>query len=373
MKFTDTAVIDSVRRTRDGYLAASAKTARTGIQIYSGREVDPDNTHGLRDRAQVRVYRSPEAVFNKDTLASMAHRPVTVGHPNEMVDSKNWKRHSAGITGDEVARDGEFVRVPLILMDQAAIDRYEAGERELSWGYTCDLRFGDGMTPEGEAFDAEQVNISANHLATCRHARGGPELRLGDNRNAKGDKTVATKTILVDGLMVEVTDAAEAAITKLLGQITGLTDSQTKDQAKIGELTAQIATKDGEIAGLNAKLKDAEVTPAKLQQLADQRAVVLGDAQKIMGEAFDGAGKTEADIRRAAVTHKLGDAAKDMSDDAIAGAFKALVPTSDAHGDPVRDVIRDGISSKSDQATSQKAYDGYREDLSKAWQTPAAA
>ena len=370
MQFTDAVVLDGSRRTRDGYLVADAKVSRTGIQTYLAGEI------GLTDRDPrdvIRVYRSEEEVFAADAMASLAFRPMTVDHPSEMVTADNWKKHAVGLAGGDVARDGQFVRVPLTLMDSQAIADFEAGRRELSVGYTCDLILDAGETPDGQAYDAVQRNIRANHIALCAKARGGPELRFGDNRNAKGDKTVATKTILVDGLMVEVTDAAEAAITKLQSQITGLTDAQTKDQAKIGELTAQIATKDGEIAGLTAKLKDAEVTPAKLQQLADQRAVVLGDAQKIVGETFDGAGKTEAEIRRAAVSHKLGDAAKDMSDDAIAGAFKALVPTSDAHGDPVRDVIRDGISSKSDQATSQKAYDGYREDLSKAWQTPAAA
>jgi len=105
-------------------------------------------------------------------------------------------------------------------------------------------------------------------------------------------------------------------------------------QAKVGTLTADLATanttiqtKDGEIVALTAKLADAEVTPAKLQQLADARADVIAKA-KILAPTLATDGKTDAEIRKAAVTAKLGDAAKDMADAAIEGAFIAF--TKDA-------------------------------------------
>lgn len=368
MQFTDAVILDGARRTRDGYLVANAKVARTGIQTYRAGEI------GIADRDPnevIRVYRPEEEVFAADAMASLAYRPMTVDHPAEMVTADNWKRHAVGLAGGDVARDGEFVRVPLTLMDSQAIADFEAGRRELSVGYTCDLIWGDGVTPDGEPYDAKQTRIRANHIALCAKARGGPQLRFGDNRNAKGDQTVATKTILVDGLMVEVTDAAEAAIIKLQGQLADAQGKAAQAETKVGEMTAQIAAKDGEIAGLNAKLKDAEVTPAKLQQLAEQRAAVLGDAQKIIGQAFDGTGKTEAEIRRAAVAHKLGDAAKDMSDDAITGAFRALVPTVAADG--LRDVIKDGVQTHGGTAVADKAFETYRQGLSNAWQNPEPA
>ena len=173
----DAAVLDGVRKTRDGYLVATAKTARTGIQTYAAVEL------GLTDRKpdeMIRVYRPESEVFDTAAMASMGHRPIVVDHPETSVTAKNWKRLSGGMTGGSIARDGDFVTIDLVLMDQQAIDAWQAGKRELSWGYTSDVQLGDGVSPKGEAYDAVMSNIRCNHLALCREARGGPELRLGD-------------------------------------------------------------------------------------------------------------------------------------------------------------------------------------------------
>lgn len=344
MQFYDTVVLDGVRKTRDGYLVASAKTARTGIQTYTAGEL------GLSDRAPtdvIRVYRSPEEVFSKDALASMAHRPVTVDHPSEMVDASNWKKHSVGMTGDEVARDGEFVRIPLTLMDQAAIVAWEGGRKELSWGYTCDLDFTDGVTPQGEAYDAIQRGIRANHLATCRNARGGSELRFGDDNPNHGGQDMALKTIIVDGLPVETTDAGEAAVNKLRGMLDiagkALTDANTAHAAAIAAKDAELGTKDATIADLQKQV----VTGAALDALVADRAAVTAKA-KAIAPTLDAAGKTNAEIKRAAVAAKIGDdKVTDKSDDYVGALFDHLAADT-GEADPVRDAIRDNVHNVND-------------------------
>lgn len=174
MYLTDRAPLTKVRRTQDGYLVADVRCARTGVQEYRGSEL------GRPDLAVVRLYRSPEEVFSDDSMGSYAHRPVTNDHPGEMVAADNWKRVSVGQTGGEVQQDGKFIRIPLVLMDAAAIRDYEAGKCEISMGYTAEIEFGDGVTPEGEKYDAVQKGIRMNHLALVDKARGGPELRIGD-------------------------------------------------------------------------------------------------------------------------------------------------------------------------------------------------
>lgn len=159
MQFTDDAVVAGTRRREDGYLVADARIARTGIQHYRGDEV------GKPDMAMVRVYRPGTEVFADETLKSAAHRPVTNDHPIEMVTSENWKQHAVGQTGDEVAGEGIFIRVPLMVSDEASIQQIESGKRELSAGYTCDLDFTPGKTPAGDAYDAIQKNIRINHVA----------------------------------------------------------------------------------------------------------------------------------------------------------------------------------------------------------------
>ena len=212
MQLFDTMTLDGLRRTQDGYLVADARVARTGIQLYTGREVDPENKHGLRDKAVVRVCRPEEEVFAKDAMHSYAYRPVTDDHPSEQVTAENWKQHSVGQTGGEVARDGEFDRVPLVLMDKAIIAKVEGGKRELSMGYSTELKFQDGVTPSGEQYDAIQTRLKMNHLAVASAARGGSHLKIGDTSK---EKDMTLKTVTVDGIPVEVTDQGATVIATL--------------------------------------------------------------------------------------------------------------------------------------------------------------
>src|SRR5690606_6090085 len=159
MFLTDCVSVGAVRRTGDGYLVADAKVARTGIQTYLGSEL------GRPDLAEVRVYRAPDEVFATDTMQSYAYRPLTIEHPAKMVAADTWKAVAVGQTGGDVVRDGEFVRIPLVLMDSAAIKAFESGKRELSMGYSAEIVFGDGVTPEGEPYDAVQKSLRMNHLA----------------------------------------------------------------------------------------------------------------------------------------------------------------------------------------------------------------
>lgn len=361
----DAILFDGLRRTDDGYLVATAKVARTGVQIYAGSDV------GKPDIASIRIYRPEAEVFSRDALHSFAHRPVTIDHPSVAVTAENWREHAVGQTGDEVARDGEFIRVPLVLMDAKAIKSVEDGKRrQLSMGYTCDVAFEPGISPQGEAYDAIQRNIRGNHLAVVTAARGGPELKLGDEeRNTEMADTAKTRTVLVDGLSVETTDQGAQAIEKLQRDAKTASDvataKATTDAAKIAEQAKAIETKDGEIAALKQKLTDAELTPQKLDAAVTARGKVIADAKKIAPSIVTD-GKSDAEIRKAAVIVKLGEPAKTMTDAAIEGAFAALVPAGQQHdhlatvlSDPQRIDDADTIQAK------RKAV------MSNAWQAQA--
>ena len=325
MFLADRLTLDGTRRTNDGYMAATAKVARIGIQEYFASELG-DKFADRAPNSIIRVYRPESEVFDATAMATFAHKPVTINHPSEAVTADNWKRHAVGMTGGEIARDGAFISIPMALMDAAAIKDVEAGKRELSMGYTCDLQPENGTTPDGLSYEAIQTNIRANHLAIVDRARGGPELKIGDSN-------VATKTITFDGISIEVTDQAAQAIEKLQGQVAAITADQTALNTQIGTLTATVATKDGEIAALKSKLTDAELTPAKLDAAVAARAQVVDAAKKIL-PTLDATGKTDAEIRKLAVDAKL--PGHTLDDNGIAGAFAALSAVSD----PVRDAVR---------------------------------
>lgn len=362
MDFWDTAVCDATkaRITRDGYLVADARIARTGIQVYRGFEM------GRPDLKEVRVFRPEAEVFDNKTMASMAHRPVTIEHPTVPVTADNWKQYSVGMTGDEVTRDGEYVRVPLTLMDKGAIDDVKAGKRELSVGYACDIEWTAGTSPTGEAYDAVQRNISANHLAVVDAGRAGPECRIGD-KSSISNREDNMKTMTIDGITVEMSDTAVQAVTKLQDRLTASTADVTRLQASLDTANAThkaaIDTKDGEIATLKKAIPDA----ATLDALAAERGALVVDAKAILGDAFDPAGKDSAAIKLAVVTHALGDATvKGKSVEYIAAAFDAIKATG-VKQDPVRNVLQGNVRDTKPVDGRDKAYDSYCASLQDAW------
>jgi hypothetical protein len=346
MQFQDAVTVAGTRRTGDGYLVATAKCVRAGIQLYTGDEL------GKPNMAIVRVYRPADEVFAKDSLQSFSHAPITINHPTEQVTADNWKALSVGEVSTAAKKVGDWVELPLIFKDASAIALIESGKRELSAGYVADFDFTAGVTPSGEPYDAVQRSIRINHLALVDKARAGSQARVGDSVNTWGaaplppttDKETITmsdalRTVVVDGLSVQTTDQGAQAIEKLQKAVadaqTKLTDAETSHKA-------EIAKKDEEIGTLKAdkkKLEDAAPKPADIDRMVADRAALV-TAAKAVDEKIVTDGKTDAEIRKAVVTARLGDeAVKDVSDAEITGMFKAL--TKDAKpNDSVRDALR---------------------------------
>lgn len=175
----DRAPLERVRKLADGRIAAVARFARSGVYTYNGSEV------GRPDLSTVNVYRPDTEVFDQAAMASFAHKAITVGHPSQAVTADNWSANSVGWTEGKIARDGEFVEIPLMLADASAVRAYESGEaRELSAGYTSDLVWGDGVAPDGSAYQATMRTIRGNHIALVPQGRAGSSCRIGDSAAA---------------------------------------------------------------------------------------------------------------------------------------------------------------------------------------------
>ncbi|MDF2114804.1 DUF2213 domain-containing protein [Roseiarcaceae bacterium H3SJ34-1] len=303
IEFTDAVLFDgaSTRVTKDGYVVGRARIARAGVQAYGGASV------GRGDLEVVRVYRPEEEVFADAAMASLAHRPITLDHPDGFVSAQNWKDLAVGNTGGRVVRDGDFVALDLALMDQAAIEAVRSGKRQLSVGYSCTLDFTAGLTPAGEAYDAVQRNIRGNHLALVDVARAGPECRIGDRHFAPTLEQLAARL-------------AEAECQ--------LADARKALDAKAGELAALTRTHADEIAARDARLADAE---NNLDARIEERQAVIAAAQIIVDPPPVIKGRSIAEICRACVASALGEAAvKDRSDDYISASFEVLAAAARA-------------------------------------------
>ncbi|WP_298958742.1 DUF2213 domain-containing protein [uncultured Methylobacterium sp.] len=323
--------IDAARPTRNGALVVQARAARAGnVQLYRGDEL------ARPDLASVRVYRDPEEIFRAESLRSFGHKAVTLDHPAEAVTPRTWREVARGHVGDEVLRDGEFVRIPMLLADAAAIAAVQGGRREISVGYHCDLDWTPGTAPDGSPYDARQTGVVVDHVAIVERGRAGPDCRIGDG--AEGD----LRRRLAD------------AVATLLGHDTAMARLRE-------EHAAALALRDGEIAALRAGAPD-------LDALAADRAALIADARRLLGDGFDPTGLDAGAIRRAAVAASLGEAeAAAMSPAAIEGAFRVVAARPPAGPDPLRAALRRPAA---DALSPEAAHAAMAESLRNAWKQP---
>lgn len=360
VQLSDAVPLSGIRKTKEGYLVAQPRVARTGIQLYMGDELGLPEFKGK----VMRVYRPEKEVFSRDALASYAHRPVTLGHPVGGVSADNWKETSVGQTGDEVLRDGDFVRVPMTVMDGNAIREIENGTLQLSMGYSADIQIGDGVSPQGESYDAVQIGMRMNHLAIVPRARGGSQLRIGDYMQEELDMADAIKTriVLVDGLPIETTDAGATVIEKLLKDVKSLNDAAT---ATATEHSKALATKDAEIAALQSKvLSDADFDK-KVSERIGLITVAARLAPKVKVD-----GLSDSEVRRAVVASLFGDSAvKDKDDVYVAVRFDIAAEDSKKtrQGDPLRGHFAPPTTDSSTLTDADTAYVKMTRDLETAY------
>lgn len=361
--------ISDSRRTSDGFLATKGRISRTGLYTYHRGELNLDGN----PNDEVQIYRGEDAVFSDESMATFAHRPLTLNHPPVMVDASNWKRYAVGQAGNKVRRDGEFVEVDMLLLDSAAISAVENGAM-ISPGYVAEVEMTSGTTPDGQHFDGRMVGpFKANHIAVLTgRGRGGPEcrLQLGDawpvedspEQPQKENRTV--KTILVDSVPFnqDNLDGLEAAVKKVEDRAanaeTALAYAQTKaatDAVALADAQAQVATLTAEKATLAAELADAR-DPAKLRDAAAEYAAIADKARKLGVEVADT--DSVATIKANAVKAKVGDAAASFTDAQFDAAFATLSVPTDAKPDAFRQSMaaRDSASLADAMTESQKAY-----------------
>lgn len=350
MFFADSLTLDAPRRTSDGYLAVRAKAARTGVYQYTGREVDPDNAHGLRDQAVVNVLRDENTVFDTSAARSFIGKPITDDHPREAVTSANWRDHARGVVMGAL-RDGEYLAFDLLLTDATTIGKVDAGKRELSNGYAAELQFGDFQHTDGTPCQARQSKITGgNHVALVKDGRAGKDCAIRDAATCDSlpsslfdsltQEKPVPKLLTVDGYSVDVSNVeiAERTINTLLA-------ARDAASTQVTDLRSQVVTLTTDKANLETQVKtltDAKPTPAQLRDAAKQFTLVV-DKAKALGITVTDA-MDEAAIMKAVVDKHVGEAAKDWTDKDIAVSF-ATLKTADAASDPVRNVLMDGLTS----------------------------
>lgn len=327
VQLTDALTLDrSARICADGCLVAEVFAARTGMQDYLGAEVDPDGNRFKADQI-VKVYRPESEVFKADSLATFAAAPVTVNHPSSAVDATNWRSLGVGEINGDVVRDGQRVRVPIIVRDAAAVKAATSTHKQLSMGYATELVFPtDGKHPDGTVCDAYQTNLKINHIALVPAARGGPELRVVDERSAPQEQT--TMKIKIGDAEVDATngEAVRIAVDSLNTKLSSFATDKAALETQIATLATDKATLEAKVTTLESQVADAKLTPSQLRDAAKAYAQTC-DKAKALGVTVSDE-MDEPAIMKAAVSAKIGDAAAAWNEAQIAASFATL--TADA-------------------------------------------
>lgn len=134
-------------------MKVAGRLTRTGVLPYH-----------QADGSVFNELRLPEEVFKTDSLATLAHAPVTDLHGG-MVSPDNVQTLGVGFVSDDVKQDGRFVAGSAIIQRQDTIGKVSRRELcELSPGYRCWVENTSGEY-NGQRYDGIQRDIVYNHLA----------------------------------------------------------------------------------------------------------------------------------------------------------------------------------------------------------------
>lgn len=302
--------------TKEGYLKVPARIARTGIQQYR-HDFIPQLNKAPGD--VISVYRSPDAVFDKDSLATYALKPVSNDHPTTLLNSKTVKAYNVGTLDSDSRQDGDYILTTLVVMDEQAIKDIESGKCEISVGYECDYDLRGGYTPDGQRFDAEQKNIICNHVAIVARGRAGKACRVFDSAD-ENLKEGNMKKITFDGMTIEVTEQGAQAIDKLEARLdTAKTDNvkaKASFDAKEAEIQAKLDAKEQEVKEAKALV----TTDADLDALVAKRSQIIADAKTLKADVVT-AGKSNAEIIESVVIATCDGIDLDGKDDAFKSVY----------------------------------------------------
>jgi len=343
--FKDKAQIGESKLTKEGYLVATSRIARMGIQKYRAAELgDVAINAGYAPDDIVKVYRPEEEVFSDSTMQSLSRVPITINHPKEAVTADNWDKYAVGEVGDTVARDGSWLVVNPMLKDAEAIRVAKTSHKEFSLGYTANLV----KARDGVDADFEMKDIRVNHLSLVGRARAGKEARLTNDKGIE----MELKTVVVNDKAVQI--AAE--------------DAAAVEQFK-NKMAEVITAKDEEIGSLKAELESAkkQIADIDVDALVAERVALVNQVKQI-DDSIVVDGLSASDIKLAAVKSSLGeDIVKDASEDEINGMFKAILNTTKAHnkGNKVAKVLSTKVKAN-DSNPEQEALEKSIIDLN-AW------
>ena len=271
------------QKTDEGFIRDKPVIGRTGVLVYRNA-----------DGSERREYRPPEEAFDKDSLASLKGKPITIGHQG-MVTSQNAANiRPIGTVLSAGQADGDTITADVVLYS------LPTSARELSCGYNLDLDETPGTTPAGEPYDAVQRHIRYNHVAVVPKGRAGiARLNMDGDQEPEAEtdegSTKMEKIRLDNGLEYEAAPEVAVHVAKLeqdkaaqkaeLDKLQAKYDAALDDNKKLKEEAAKGRDE--------AKKHFDEAVAARV--MAIKKAII----KKVRGDSFDLESKSDDYINAA--------------------------------------------------------------------------
>jgi len=332
----DRSTLRSPVREPNGWLRFDALPTRIGVFTYQNA-----------DGSLRRELRLPQHVFDSRALASFHMVPLTNDHPDEALTADNTAQYQRGSIGNDVRRDGDFVRVSGLVTDAALVAAIMAGKTELSCGYDCELVPTAGEW-NGIKYDAIQTNIRGNHIAVVDRGRAGPSARINMDAaimvSDKGDGAMEMVKIKIGDLEMEIPKEEADKIRNMLNGGGGaeasapmMTDTSKADRAALDRVTAErdearrkldtVFSKEAEAKRKQDALELRKQIESEVRVRMDLEAQVV----KLLGADYKTDGKSDRDLRLAVIANTdKAFKADGKSDDYVAARFDAVVENLDA-------------------------------------------
>lgn len=355
----------STRQTlENGFLKVKGRVARSGIQSYYRCEL------GLKDEPfkRIRLYRPPEVVLSDEVCKMFDGVDVTNEHPKEFIDKMNYRKLTAGVVLGNAQKDEEnpnFIVCDMLIKDADTIKSIEAGKIQLSVGYRNTIDFTDGVTPEGEKYDARVDKITlVNHVALVPRARAGIEARLFDSFGGK------MKNLKIGDAEFELNDevasAIESRIDELEARAKTAEEAVSMKDSEIGELTAKVSELEKSLEDTKAMI----LTDEDIKEVVKQTASLMNDARKIAGETFVCDSFDPLEIKKAAIKAAYPDVKlDDKADDFVDGFFAHAVSTAGVGMNDSQKKLSQAMADGDDEKKEdrQDAYQKHMQKIADAW------
>lgn len=271
-----------------GFLHGEARPARTGVLIYrDGR----GNEWG--------ELRTDEEVFHPDSLRSYDLATLTNDHPEDFVSTENVGEVGVGSVGNDARRDGQFVRVSIVVRDKHTVRAIKDGKRQLSCGYTARVIADSGTTDDGVSFSGRQTDIRINHVAIVDRGRAGPAcavLARGDayhlQQATPGSRDTMTTT------KIKIGDAEHEVPTEVAYAFEAQREKLAKADAMRGRTKEDAETTNALKAKVDMLEAQAKADAETFAKRVDERSALVSAATSL---GIDTASKTDAALQREVV------------------------------------------------------------------------